>query len=74
MSFEGVTQLHFCELGVKIRAINYQNDILKKVVKPLSDSLFTGKHWIFQKDPVPAFKTKTTQRWLEENLTEFIDS
>jgi len=30
VSFEGVTQLHFCEQGVKTQAINYKNDILKK--------------------------------------------
>jgi len=27
--YEGVTQLHFCEQGVKTRAVNYQNDILE---------------------------------------------
>jgi len=39
VSFDGVTQLHFCEQGVKTRAINYQNDILKMIVKPLNDTL-----------------------------------
>jgi len=72
VSFEGVTQLHICEQGVKTRAINYQNDVLEKVVKPLSDTLFAGKHWIFQQDSAPAHKAKSTQRWLEENLPEFI--
>lgn len=72
MSFEGVSQLHFCEQGVKTRAINYESDILEKVVKPLSDTFFAGQHWIFQQDSVLAHKAKTIQRWLEVNLPEFI--
>ncbi|KAL4153798.1 hypothetical protein QTP88_001631 [Uroleucon formosanum] len=62
VSYEGVTQLHFCEQGVKTRAVNYQNDILEKVVKPLSDTLFVGKNWTFLQDSAPAHKAKTTQR------------
>lgn len=62
MSYEGVTQLHFCEQGVKTRAVNYQSDILEKVVKPLSDTLFAGKNWTFQQDSAQAHKAKTTQR------------
>lgn len=72
VSYEGVTELHFCEQGVKIRATNYQKDILKRVVKPLNDTLFAGKHWIFQQDSAPAHKAKTTQRWLATHLPEFI--
>jgi len=34
--------------------------------------LFVGKHWTFQQDSAPAYKAKTTQRWLEVNLPEFI--
>lgn len=72
VSYDGVTQLHFCEQGVKTRALNYQSDILEKVVKPLSNTLFEGKHWIFQQDSAPAHKAKSTQRWLEANVPEFI--
>jgi len=43
VSYEGVTQLHFCEQGVKTRAVNYQSDILVKAVKHLNDTLFAGK-------------------------------
>jgi hypothetical protein len=62
VSNEGVTQLHFCEQGVKTRAFNYQSDISEKIVKPLSDTLFFGKNWTFQHDSTPAHKAKTTQR------------
>lgn len=74
VSYEGVTKLHFCEQGVKTRAINYQSDILEKVVKPVSNTLFAGKQWIFQQDSAPAHKAKSTQRWLDQNLTDFIAS
>jgi len=72
VSYEGVTKLHFCEQGVKTRAVNYQNNILEKVVKPLSDTFVVGKNWTFQQDSAPAHKAKTTQRWLEVNLPGFI--
>ena len=72
VSFDGTTKLHFCNQGVKTRAKNYQEDILEKVVKPLSDTLFAGKHWVFQQDSAPAHKARTTQQWLEENVPEFI--
>jgi len=53
VSFEGVTQLCPCEQVVKIRAINYQSRIFENVVKPLSNTLFAGKHWIFQRVSAP---------------------
>lgn len=31
------------------------------VVKPIKNTLFTGRHWVFPQDPQPAHKTKTTQ-------------
>jgi hypothetical protein len=71
-SYEGVTKLHFCEEGVKTRAINYQSDILQKEVKPLSNTVFAGRQWIIQQTSV--HKAKSTQRWLDTILTEFIAS
>ncbi|KAL4131321.1 hypothetical protein QTP88_008653 [Uroleucon formosanum] len=47
-------------MGVKTRAVNYQNDTLEKVVKPLSITLFVGKNWTLQQDSAPANKAKTT--------------
>ena len=38
----------------------------------LKQSLFAGRHWIFQQDSVPAHKANTTQLWFETNLPEFI--
>lgn len=72
VSYEGVTPLHFCQQGVKVKAKNYQSDILETVVKPLSDTLFHNKEWIFQQDSAPAHKAKTTQAWLRKNLPGFI--
>lgn len=74
VSYEGVTSLHFCQQGVKVKAQNYQTDILEAVVKPLNDTLFAGKYWVFQQDSAPSHKAKTTQRWLEANLPGFIRS
>lgn len=74
VSYEGVTPLHFCQQGVKVKAQNYQNDILEKVVKPLSTTLFTGRDWIFQQDSAPSHKVKSTQKWLKENLPSFIST
>ncbi|KAL1446800.1 hypothetical protein WDU94_010885 [Cyamophila willieti] len=72
VSYEGVTQLHFCEQGVKTKAANYQSDILEPVVKPLSETMFANQNWTFQQDSAPAHKAKTTQRWLAVNLPDFI--
>jgi len=36
VSCEGVTQLHYYIQGPRTQAINYQNDILEKVVKSLN--------------------------------------
>lgn len=47
VSYEGVTEmteLHFCKQGLKIKAKNYQSDIMDTVVKPLSSTLFKNSH------------------------------
>lgn len=72
VSYEGVTPLHFCEQGVKQKAKNYQSDILERVVKPLNNTLFANKDWIFQQDSAPSHKAKSTQQWLETNVPGFI--
>ena len=48
VSYEGVTQLHFCEQGVETCAVNYQTDILETVENPLNNTLFAGRHWILE--------------------------
>lgn len=72
VGYEGVTELYFCEQGVKTRAKNYQEGVLEEVVKPLTQTLFQGSHWSFQQDSAPAHKAKSTQEWLSKNVPEFI--
>jgi len=50
--------------------MNYQSDILEKVVKPINDALFARINRTFQQDS--AHKAKITQLWLEVNLPGFI--
>lgn len=72
VSYQGVTQLHFCEKGVKTSAKNYQSDILEECVRPLTETMFSGEHWVFQQDSAPAHKASSTQTWLETHVPEFI--
>lgn len=71
-SYQGMTEVHFCEKGVKTGAMVYQNTVLDKVVKPLSQTLFKNQHWVFQQDSAPAHKAKSTQQWFRENKIDFI--
>ena len=50
----------FMNREVKTHSVNYQTDILETVVKPLNNTLFAGRHWIFQQDSTPVYKAKTT--------------
>jgi hypothetical protein len=52
----------------------YQEDALQGVVKPFNTTLFSGQKWIFQEDPAPARKAKTTQEWLRRNVPAFISA
>ena len=61
VSLLGVTFLHFCDKGMKTRARVYQEDFLLGIVKPPNTALFNGQKWIFQQEPAPAYKAKTTQ-------------
>jgi transposase len=72
VSYLGVSELHFCEKGVKISAKVYQDTVLETVVKPLNDTMFKNIHWTFQQDSAPGHKARTTQIWLERNVPDFI--
>lgn len=72
VSYEGVTNIHFCEKGVKTSALVYQNTVLDSIVKPLNTTLFKNKEWSFQQDSAPGHKAKTTQKWLQDNVRDFI--
>lgn len=74
VSHQGVTDLHFCEKGVKTGAKVYQQDVLEGVVRPLNTGLFSGQRWVFQQDSAPAHKAKTTQEWLRKNIPAFISA
>lgn len=71
VSYNGVTDVQFCEQGVKTSGKVYVQ-MLEDKVKPLNDTLFRGKHWIFQQDSAPAHKSKLAQNWLQKNVPEFI--
>lgn len=71
VSYEGVTDIHFCETGVKTSAKVYVK-MLEDVVAPLNNTLFKGDHWIFQQDSAPAHKSRLAQNWLRDNVPDFI--
>ncbi len=50
----------------------YQESVLKPIVKPLNDTLFVGVDWTFQQDSVGVHTAKSTQKWLEKNIPNFI--
>lgn len=72
VSWQGATELHFCEKGVKTGAKVYQETVLEPVVKPLTQTLFNGQQWVFQQDSAPGRKAKPTQEWLRLNVPQFI--
>ncbi len=49
ISYNDVTPIHFCEKGVKTSGAVYRNT-LDEVVKLLNETLYDGKHWVFQQD------------------------
>lgn len=72
ISYEGVTEPYFCEKGIKTSAQVYQDTILEKVVKPLNNTMFNNQEWSFQQDSAPGHKARSTQSWLETNVSDFI--
>lgn len=74
VAYDGATKLHFCEKGVKTSAQVYETTVLEPIVKPLSNTLFQNLRWSFQQDSAPAHKAKSTQRWLRDNLPDFIST
>lgn len=71
VSYQGVTEVHFCEQGVKTSGKLYVQ-MLEDVVAPLNDTLFDREEWVFQQDSAPAHKCKLAQNWLKENVPDFI--
>ena len=71
---QAVTPFHFCERGVKTGARVCQEGVLQEVVRSFNTTLFSGHEWVFQQDPAPAQKVKTTQEWLRRNVPAFISA
>ncbi len=72
VSYEGATKIHFCDAGVKTNAAVYEK-MLDDVVEPLNRSLFENtEDWCFQQDSAPAHKAKRIQKWLADNVPDFI--
>ena len=72
VSYLGPTEVHFCQKGVKTGAKVYREDVLEKMVKPLSCTMFKNTPWIFQQDSAPAHKAKSTQEWFEREKIDLI--
>ena len=69
-----MTQIHFCETGVKTSAAVYER-MLEDVVEPLNHSLFENiNNWCFQQDSAPAHKARRIQTWLTANVPDFIST
>jgi len=58
VSWHSVTEIHFCEKGVKIRAHFYLPIVLDPIVRPLNNTLFKGIDWVFQQDSAPGHNGK----------------
>ena len=72
ISVRGKTNMVFVPEGVKINANSYQNLILSKHVRDISKSFMKGQDWLFQQDGAPAHTAKINQKWLSENIPDFI--
>jgi hypothetical protein len=74
VSWTGKAKLFFVPQGVKVRAKDYMEEILKPIVKDLGDTLFDGGNWAFQQDSAPAHGAKVVQGWLRANVPDFIST
>ena len=79
ITHRGKGPLVFVDEGVKINQENYV-EILKEHLIPWAKETFgwdeeTEEYdveWVYQQDSAPSHKAKETQRWLRENVPEFI--
>jgi hypothetical protein len=69
----GKTPLVFVERGVKINAAVYQEQILKKVVKPWARWHFNNQCWTFQHDWALAHLAKTTLAYCKNEFPDMKD-
>ena len=71
---DGVNSLNFREKGIKPAARNYERNIFKNVVESLNKTMLQISPWIFRQESGSAHKTKATQQWLEDHVSEFNSS
>ena len=62
---------HIFEVGLKVNAKVYL-DVLKSVVIPWCNQVFSGRPWVWQQDSVQAHKSKETQAWLQNECYDFV--
>lgn len=72
LSKKGKLPLVFVEPGVKVNAHYYLNSVLREVLKPNAENLYENGDWIFQQDSAPSHKAKICQKWLEDEIPDFI--
>lgn len=70
VSQAGRTNLHFYTGNLSAKAYIA---ILKKAKKEM-DSIFPGGHWTFQHDGATAHSAASTNKWLRDNVPDFIRS
>ena len=66
------TPLVFIPAGDKINAAMYKELILQPIVKDLGEMMFENQPFMFQQDGAPAHTAKSTQKWLQTNIPDFI--
>uniref|UniRef100_A0A914DLT5 Transposase n=1 Tax=Acrobeloides nanus TaxID=290746 RepID=A0A914DLT5_9BILA len=79
ITHRGKGPLVFIEEGVKINKANYV-EMLQEHLIPWAKKVFgwdddTEEYeveWVYQQDSAPSHKAKETQRWLRENVPDFI--
>jgi inhibitor of nuclear factor kappa-B kinase subunit alpha len=67
ISPRGKLPLIFIEMGVKINANYYLEEVLKKNVIPNAKSLFGDDYYCFQQDGAPSHTANITQAWRKMN-------
>lgn len=72
ISVRGKLPLVFIDKGVKINKEYYLEEVLKKHLLPDAKALFGDDYFCFQQDSAPAHKAKIIQKWLGDNLPDFL--
>ena len=61
----GVDIPPFRRNGVKTEVKVYLEDVLESVMKPLNNTLFSGRPWVFQQDSASVYQARMTWGWLQ---------